>query len=85
MSRGVLKVLRKSNTCSRNPLLTSCVSDGSHCRALLIVRWLAQPSPHFGLVRSLLLRRGAHCEMARATFSSLWACQIALFVARCLF
>ena len=40
-------------------------------------RPLAQPSRHFGPLRSLLLRRGANFEIARATLSALWACQIA--------
>ena len=75
----------KSNMCLRNPLVTLCVSDCSRCGAVRIWRSLAQPSPHFGPVRSLSLWWGAHFEMARATLSALWACQIALVVARCSF
>ena len=47
-------------------------------------RPLAQPSRHFGPLRSLSLCCGANFVIARATLS-LWACQIALVVARCNF
>ena len=42
-----------------HPLVALGVSDRSRCGMVLILRWLAQPSRHFGRVRSLSLRRGA--------------------------
>ena len=45
---------------------------------------LAQPFHRFVRVGSLPWG-GAHFQMARATLSSLWACQFAIAVARCLF
>ena len=68
---------------SRNPLVTLCGSDRSRSGALLILGSLMQPSCHFGRAGSLSLRRGANSEIARATLLALWACQIALLVARC--
>ena len=50
---------------------------------MALVRSPVQPSRHFGPVRSLSLWRSANFDIARATFSALWACQIALAVARC--
>ena len=70
--------------CSRNPFIALCVSDRSR-GAVLIFRWLAQPSRHFGPVSLLSLWRGAYFEIARASLSALWACQIALIVAWCSF
>ena len=46
---------------------------------------LAQPSRDFVRVRSLSLWHGANFDMARATFSAVCACPIALVVARCWF
>ena len=45
-----------------HPLVALGVSDRSRCGTVLILRWLAQPSRHFGRVRSLSLRRGAHVD-----------------------
>ena len=70
---------------SCNPLVTFCVSDRSRCGTSRILRSLAQPSRHFGPVRSLSLWRGANFEMDRATLLSLSACQIALVVSQCQF
>ena len=52
---------------------------------MALVRSPVQPSRHFGPARSLSLWRCAHFEMPRATFSSLWACHVALVVACCSF
>ena len=65
--------------------VTLCVSDRSCCGAVRILISLAQPSRHFVRVRSLSLWRGANLDIARATFSALSACQIALVMARCEF
>ena len=46
---------------------------------------LAQPSRDFVRVRSHSLWHGANFDMARATFSAVCACPIALVVARCWF
>ena len=54
---------------------TLCVSDRSRCGPVLILISLAQPP-----MGSLSLWRGARFDIARATFSSLCACQIALVV-----
>ena len=81
------KAPSSSGDFSRYPFVTLGLSDCSHCGAVLILRSLvALPFRHFGPVRSLSLWRGAHFEIPRrATLSSLWACQIALIVARCSF
>ena len=79
--RGARNVLWTSK-----PLITLGVLDRSRCGAAVrILRSLAQPSWHFGPVRSLSLWRGANFEIPHATFSALWACQITLVVARCEF
>ena len=70
---------------SCNPLGTFCLSDRSRCGMVWILRSLPQLSRQFGPVRSLSLWCGAHFEIARASFLALWACQIALAVARCFF
>ena len=67
---------------SRNPLVTLRVSVRSRCGAVLVLRSLGQPSRHFGCVRSLSLWCGACFQNARAILSALWACQIAVVVAR---
>ena len=46
---------------------------------------LAQPSRDFVRARSHSLWHGANFDMARATFSAVCACPIALVVARCWF
>ena len=70
---------------SCNLLVTVGLSGRSRRGAVLILRWLAQPSRRFGFVRSLSLWRGANFDIGCATFWALWACQIALAVARCSF
>ena len=75
----VVRALLASNMCSCNPLVT-------RGGAVLILMLLPQPSEHFmhfGSVRALWLRCGAHFEIARATLSALWAHQSALVAARC--
>ena len=67
---------------SRNLLVTLNLGlwDRSRCGAVRILRSLAQHSCHFGPLRSLSWWRGANLSnfaIARATLSSLWACQIA--------
>ena len=45
-----------------NILVILGLSDRSRCRAVLILRWLAQPSLYFGPVTLLSLWRGAHLD-----------------------
>ena len=54
------------NICSRNPLVTLCVSDCARCGAVLIFSWLGQPSRNFGCVRWLSLWRVANLPFANA-------------------
>ena len=68
---------------SSNPLITLGLSDRSRCGALRILTLLVQPSRPSEHVRSVSLWCGAHFGMARATFSSLLTCQVALAVGRC--
>ena len=58
--------------------LGGCFLELASCR-------FRKPREALWAALSTSLRRGAQFQMARATLSSLWACQIALVVARCSF
>ena len=80
MFRGARNVVKKTNMCSRNPLVTSrwialVVTRGEIARHPL---GTPQASRYFVRVGWW---RGANFDIARATLSALGACRIALLVA----